>query len=180
MLSSEAQYPLEGGCTCKAVRYQIQTAPLFVHCCHCTWCQRETGSAFAINILIEADRVTLLQEDNDNPNLEVINTPSASGFGQEISRCKSCHVAVWSTYGGSGPIVRFVRAGTLDQASLVSPDVHIYTTTKTPWLTIPDTVPVLEGFYNLEQEWPEESLARRRVYMPLEEEYRRQRAAGKA
>ncbi|KAL2385321.1 hypothetical protein RJZ90_001391 [Blastomyces dermatitidis] len=142
-------------------------------------CQRETGSAFVINILIEADRVTLLQGDNGESNLEVINTPSASGFGQQISRCKSCRVAVWSTYGGSGPIVRFVRAGTLDQASLVSPDVHIYTTTKAPWLTFPDNVPVLEEFYVLEQKWPEESLARRQTYMPLVEEYRRQRAARK-
>ncbi|OJD14283.1 hypothetical protein AJ78_05361 [Emergomyces pasteurianus Ep9510] len=176
MLSPEAQYPLEGGCACKGVRYQIRTAPLFVHCCHCTWCQRETGSAFVINILVEADRVALLQDNEP----EVINTPSKSGFGQQVSRCKKCHVAVWSTYGGSGPVVRFIRAGTLDQASLVSPDVHIYTGTKVPWLTLPDNVPVVEEFYALEQEWPEESLARRKAYMPLVEEYKRQRATGEA
>ncbi|PGG97576.1 hypothetical protein GX51_07271 [Blastomyces parvus] len=143
-------------------------------------CQRETGSAFVLNILIEADRVALLQEDTDKSNIEVISTPSASGYGQQISRCKNCHVAVWSTYGGSGPVVRFVRAGTLDQPSLVSPDVHIYTTTKAPWLIFPDNVPVLEEFYVLDQAWPEESLARRRAFMPLVEEYRQQRAAGNA
>ncbi|EER40194.1 glutathione-dependent formaldehyde-activating protein [Histoplasma capsulatum var. duboisii H88] len=178
MISQEAQYPLEGGCACKAVRYQIQTAPLFVHCCHCTWCQRETGSAFAINILIEADRVTLLQEEKNDPELEVVNAPSQSGAGQKISRCKKCHVAVWSTYGGLGPVVQFVRAGTLDQAFLVSPDVHIYTNTKVPWLTFPDNVPVFEAFYGLEQEWPEESLARRKAFMPVEED-RRQSASRK-
>ncbi|OAX80621.1 hypothetical protein ACJ72_05042 [Emergomyces africanus] len=176
MLSPEAQYPLEGGCTCRAIRYQIQTAPLFVHCCHCTWCQRETGSAFVINILVEADRVTPLQGNDDET--EVINTPSKSGLGQQVSRCKKCQVAVWSTYGGASPVVRFIRAGTLDQASFVSPDVHVYTSTKVPWLTLPANVPVMEEFYDFEQEWPKESLARRKAFMPLVEEYMRQRAGG--
>lgn len=142
-------------------------------------CQRETGSAFAINILIEADRVTLLQEEKNDPELEVVNAPSQSGAGQKISRCKKCHVAVWSTYGGLGPVVRLVRAGTLDQASLVSPDVHIYTNTKVPWLTFPDSVPVFEAFYGLEQEWPEESLARKKAFMPPVEEDKRQSASRK-
>ncbi|PGH30063.1 hypothetical protein GX50_07167 [[Emmonsia] crescens] len=126
-------------------------------------------------MLIEADRVTLLQENEP----EVIDTPSESGFGQQVSRCKTCQVAVWSSYGG-GPIIRFIRAGTLDQPSMVSPDVHIYTTSKAPWFTLPDNVRVHEEFYNIEQEWPEESLARQKVFMPLMEEYRRQKAAEKS
>ena len=48
---------LEGGCACGAVRYRLTSAPMFVHCCHCRDCQRQTGSAFVLNALIEADRV---------------------------------------------------------------------------------------------------------------------------
>lgn len=65
----------DGGCTCGHVRYRMTSNPIFVHCCHCTWCQRETGSAFAVNALIEADRVQLLQG-----TVEIIDTPSQSNF----------------------------------------------------------------------------------------------------
>ena len=79
----------EGGCTCRHVRYRINARPLFVHCCHCTWCQRETGSAFALNAMIEADRVELTSGE-----VEPVDTPSASGKGQKIWRCPECKVAV--------------------------------------------------------------------------------------
>ena len=85
----------DGGCTCRFVRYRMTTKPLFVHCCHCRWCQRETGASFALNALIEADQVQLLQGE-----VEIINTPSNSGKGQKISRCPRCRIAVWSNYAG--------------------------------------------------------------------------------
>jgi hypothetical protein len=132
------------------------TAPLFVHCCHCTWCQRESGSAFALNALIEADRVELL-----GGNVEVVDTPSNSGKGQRISRCPTCRVAVWSNYAGSGDAIRFVRVGTLDQAWRISPDIHIYTSTRQPWLLLPADVPAREAYYERSKHWPAESLARR-------------------
>lgn len=91
-------FPAEGGCDCRAVRYRMESAPLFVHCCHCRWCQRESGSAFALNAMIEADRVTSL-----GIAPELVNTPSASGQGQVIARCPACRVAVWSHYAGAGP-----------------------------------------------------------------------------
>ena len=47
----------EGGCACGAVRYRLTSDPLFTHCCHCLNCQRQTESAFVINLLIEADRL---------------------------------------------------------------------------------------------------------------------------
>ena len=49
----------EGACTCGAVRYRLASGPLFVHACHCRWCQRETGSAFALNALIESGALSL-------------------------------------------------------------------------------------------------------------------------
>ena len=155
-MTSEDGFPLEGGCTCRAVRYRMLTAPMFVHCCHCRWCQRETGSAFVLNALIETDRVEVLHGD-----MEVVHTPSNSGIGQKIHRCRSCHIALWSNYGGRGDHVRFVRVGTLDDPDRLSPDIHIFTSSKQPWVLLPPGVPAVAEYYDLEEFWPPESLARR-------------------
>ena len=150
----------EGGCTCRAVRYRMVSRPLFVHCCHCRWCQRETGSSFALNAMIEADRVVLLTGEP-----EVVITPSNSGKGQKITRCPSCHVALWSSYAGSGDKFRFVRVGTLDAPDRLPPDVHIFTESKQPWVVLPEGTPAVEVFYKREEIWPAESLARRQVVL---------------
>jgi hypothetical protein len=145
----------EGGCTCRHVRYRM-TKPLFVHCCHCTWCQRETGASFAHNALIEADRVELTAGE-----VEVILTPSYSGKGQKISRCPKCHIAVWSNYAGVGDAVRFVRVGTLDHPDRFPPDIHIFTSTKQPWVLLPPDKPAVPEYYRSAEHWPQESLDRR-------------------
>ena len=150
----------DGGCTCRHVRYRLTSRPLFVNCCHCTWCQRETGSAFAINAMIEADRVQLLAGAP-----ECIHTPSNSGKGQKIWRCPRCRVAVWSNYAGAGDAVRFVRVGTLDEAGRVPPDIHIFTTTKQPWVVFPPGMPVVDEYYKAADYWPKESLERRAALM---------------
>lgn len=146
----------EGGCTCRHVRYRLTSRSMFVHCCHCRWCQRETGSAFALNAMIEADRVEMLSGE-----VEVIDTPSASGRGQKISRCPRCHVAVWSNYSGAGPAVRFVRVGTLDDPDAMPPDIHIFTMSKQPWVVLPAGTPAAPEFYDMKKMWPKESLDRR-------------------
>jgi hypothetical protein len=148
--------PLEGGCTCRAIRYRMTSAPLFVHCCHCRWCQRETGSAFVLNAMIEANRVVLLSGTPD-----VVNTPSNSGKGQKISRCPMCRIAVWSNYAGAGEAIRFVRVGTLDNPDRLPPDIHIFTSSKQPWVVLPEGTPALPEFYDRKKYWPPESLARR-------------------
>ncbi len=147
-----------GRCTCNAVRYRMTGKPLFVHCCHCRWCQRETGSAFVLNAMIEADRVELLQGE-----VEVVPTPSESGRGQKIARCPNCRVALWSNYSGAGDAVRFVRVGTLDEPDRLPPDVHIFTQSKQPWVILPPGVPAFPEFYELDKLWPKESLERRAV-----------------
>ena len=149
---------LDGGCTCRAVRYRMRGAPLIVHCCHCRWCQRETGASFALNALIEADRVELL---GGAP--EVVVTPSESGVGQRISRCPRCRIALWSNYGGSGDKVRFVRVGTLDDPDRLPPDIHIYTASKQPWVLLDPRVPAVAAYYDVEQHWRPSSLERRHV-----------------
>jgi hypothetical protein len=163
-------FSTEGGCDCRAVRYRLQTAPLFVHCCHCRWCQRETGTAFALNAMIEADRVVNLGVEPD-----MIDTPSQSGLGQSIARCPTCRVAVWSHYAGSGPAVLFVRVGTLDNPDLLPPDVHIFTASKQPWVVLPQGTPAVPEYYQREQLWPAESLARRQAILPLIKAYQASR-----
>jgi hypothetical protein len=146
---------MEGGCTCRAVRYRLTARPLFVHCCHCTWCQRETGSAFAVNALIEATNVQLLQGEIVKARL-----PSPSGKGQLFSRCASCGLTLWSNYAGFGEAVHFVRTGTLDDPSFAPPDIHIYTSTKRPWVILPEGVPALSEYYRRSDYWPPASLER--------------------
>jgi hypothetical protein len=153
-------FSLEGGCTCGAVRYRMTSKPLFVHCCHCRWCQRETGASFALNAMIEAERVILLKGET-----EVVDTPSNSGKGQRISRCPKCRIALWSNYGGGGDAVRFVRVGTLDDPDRLPPDIHIFTASKQPWVALPPNIPAFEEYYDRDEQWPKDSLERRRILL---------------
>lgn len=161
------KFPAEGGCACGSVRYRMESPPLFVHCCHCRWCQRESGASFAVNALIEADRVTNLRAEP-----ELVQTPSESGAGQVIARCPRCRVALWSNYAAAGPAVKFVRVGTLDNPDLLPPDIHIFTQSKQPWFVIPEDMPSVSEYYDREQYWPQESLARRQAILPLIKAYR--------
>lgn len=147
--------PVSGCCDCGEIRFQLTQAPLFVHCCHCRWCQRETGSAFALNAMIEAEAVELLA---GTP--VAVRTPSNSGLGQIISRCPTCHVALWSVYAGMGPLIQFVRVGTLEQADLLPPDIHIFTSSKQPWVPLPADTPAVTEYYDRKQHWPQSSLDR--------------------
>jgi hypothetical protein len=157
---TDTAYPLDGGCACRHVRYRLHTAPLFVHCCHCRWCQRESGSAFALNAMIEADRVSELAAPP-----ELVPTPSASGQGQQIARCPRCRVALWSHYAGAGPSVKFLRVGTLDTPNVLRPDIHIFTASKQPWVILPAGVPAVAEYYDRQNHWPAESLARRQALL---------------
>ncbi len=146
----------DGGCTCQEVRYRMTSGPMIVHSCHCRWCQRETGASFALNALIEASRVVLLRGEP-----EVVLTPSASGKGQKISRCRTCHIALWSNYGGGGDLVRFIRVGTLDEPDRLPPDIHIFTMSKQPWVVLPPGARAVSEYYKSAEVWPKESLERR-------------------
>ncbi|MGB5103672.1 MAG: GFA family protein [Steroidobacteraceae bacterium] len=152
--------PLEGGCDCRGVRYRMTGRPLFVHCCHCRWCQRESGASFALNALIEADRVALLQGEP-----MVVDTPSNSGKGQRIARCPQCWIALWSNYAGAGEAIRFVRVGTLDEADRLPPDIHIFTASKQPWVVLLPGVPAVPEYYSAREHWPAASLERRRILL---------------
>ena len=161
-------YPIEGGCACRAVRYRVLGAPLFVHCCHCRWCQRESGSAFALNALLETERVESLGLEP-----ELVATPTESGAGQQIARCPHCRVAVWSHYAGSGPLVKFLRVGTLDDPDLLPPDIHIFTSSKQPWVQLPPGTPAVPEYYDRSKYWPPDSLARADLLAPRIKAYQK-------
>ena len=147
-----------GQCACGEVAFALTKRPLFVHCCHCTWCQRESGTGFALNGIIEASAVDLTR----GAPVEV-PVPSESGAGQVFSRCPTCQIAVWSVY--SSPKLRFIRMGTLNERDQFPPDIHIYTSTKLPWVTLPPDVPSFPEFYRRSEQWPADSLARRAAVM---------------
>lgn len=132
----------EGGCACGQVRYRLQDDPIVVHCCHCRWCQRESGAAFALNALIETAQVEMLGDA-----AERIDTPSASGRGQVVYRCPTCKVALFSHYGGAGEKRAFIRVGTLDNPDACPPDVHIFTASRQPWVMIPEEAKSFAQFY---------------------------------
>jgi hypothetical protein len=143
-----------GGCACGALRYRLASEPLFVHCCHCRNCQRQTGSAFVVNVLIEADRLDVLAGA-----AQPVDAPRDDGKDvQRIFRCTRCQVAIFSQYGR--PELRFVRAGTLDEPTDIAPDVHIYTRSKMAWVTLPEGTPAFEEYYDEKELWPAESLRR--------------------
>ncbi|MFN8725352.1 MAG: GFA family protein [Rhodospirillales bacterium] len=148
----------EGGCTCRAVRYRFAVRPMFVNCCHCRWCQRESGSAFAVNAMVETERLEIV---GGTP--ETVATPSNSGKGQHVVRCPTCRVALWSHYAGAGTKIAFIRVGTLDEPDRLPPDIHIFTASKQPWVVLPPHTPAMEEYYDREKYWPAESLARRRA-----------------
>ena len=149
----------DGGCACGHVRYRVKSDPLIVHCCHCKRCQCQTGSAFAVNALIEADRVDLIEGD-----VVEITVPSPSGKNQKIARCPECQVALWSYYlvmpGGAGERIRFIRVGTLDDPGSFPPDVHIHTSSKQPWVQLPSDVLAVDEYYVTREVWSQSSLAR--------------------
>ncbi|WP_417278068.1 GFA family protein [Celeribacter sp.] len=146
---------MQGRCTCGEVEFEIAVPPMIVHCCHCSWCQRETGSAFALNAYVETSEIKGIKGVPD-----MVMTPSNSGHGQSIARCPTCKVALWSHYAGSGEVFAFVRCGTLEDRAEIVPDVHIFTSTKLPWVVLPEGAQVFEAFYSPKEVWSEASLAR--------------------
>lgn len=158
MAVQPAAPPFPGRCTCGAVAFEVTVEPLIVHACHCRWCQRETGAAFAINALVESRCVSVR---GAGPVL--VDTPSASGRGQQIARCPDCRVALWSHYPGMGAAVSFVRVGTLDDPARLRPDIHIYVSSKLPWVVLPDGVPAAAEYYDMARVWPAASRARLRA-----------------
>ena len=145
----------QGGCSCGAVRYRLTSKPMMVHCCHCSDCQRLTGSTYAVNAIIETDRVEVTGDLSEHH----VATPS--GKGQTVSRCRACGVAVFSAYMIRLGKLLYVRVGTLDNPETCPPMVQIFTSSKQPWVPLSDAIPAFEEFYEFQDVWPADSLERR-------------------
>ena len=145
---------LKGRCGCGEVTYQMSSGPMFVHCCHCQECQKQTGSAYVLNAIIEADRVEIVGPVVEN------TLPTPSGKGQVITRCANCGTAVFSNYQVRMGKLRYIRVGTLDDPSQCPPDVQIFTSSKQPWVPLNPDIPIFENFYKFDKVWPAASLAR--------------------
>ena len=151
--TQRAKKELKGGCSCGQVRYQLLDKPIRVHCCHCSDCQRHTGSAFVLNAIIETSAIKVLRG-----KLQAVSVKRAFG-PHDIYRCPKCKVALWSDY-GHRPQIRFVRVGTLDHPHGLRPDIHIYTETKVPWLKLPKDTPAFREYYDRKKVWPLKSQQR--------------------
>lgn len=149
-----------GRCACGAVTYSMQSDPIVVHCCHCRECQRQTGSGFVLNAIIEADRLT-----HSGPTTEM-TLPTPSGMGQIITRCAQCGTAVFSSYLSRQGKLRYIRAGTLDDPNACPPDVHIFTSSKLPWIDIAGDTPVYPDFYTFSDVLPPAAMARWTALFP--------------
>ena len=145
---------LQGGCACGAVKYRLNREPLYVQACHCTDCQRISGSAFVVNMWIETDEVELLSGTPKTYGLK-----GGSGRAHDVYFCGDCGVYVWSHYQGVRGCL-FVRAGTLDDPSQVKPLAQIYTRSKQDWVPLPSDTAVFDAFYVPKEQLPAESLKR--------------------
>lgn len=147
--------PLDGGCACGALRYRLEREPMFVHCCHCTRCQRETGGPFAHHAMIEFTAMTLLQGEP-----EFVKVPTDSGNVHWVARCRGCRTAVWNEHGSRRAITRYLRVGTLDDPARCPPQAHIFVRSRQPWLTLAPGLPAFRTYYDAAKVWPADSLAR--------------------
>lgn len=145
----------EGGCACGSVRYRVEGDPIFVNNCHCTLCQRQTGSTSVVNAFYETERFSLL-----SGALSMNTLPAGSGKPHEIHRCSACGTAIFSHYPRLGELGLGLRVGTLDDSSAFKPDAAIFTANKMPWVTLPENVPAFEAGYNPKDLLPPERLAR--------------------
>jgi hypothetical protein len=147
---------MEGGCACGAIRYKLTNTPMIVHACHCKDCQRLSGSAFALNLWIERKFV----EPSGEAPVAFSVSPGSSGKPHDVLCCPKCGTGLWNKYHATPGDTVLLRAGTLDDPAAISPDVHVFTRSKAPWLELPRNAKVFDAFYKIDEVWPPESLER--------------------
>ncbi|KAH3906435.1 hypothetical protein HBH56_203930 [Parastagonospora nodorum] len=152
--------PFYGSCPCTHISYTLTSTPLIVHACHCTHCQHESGSAFALNALYEPDRVIV--QDGKEADILRTNVPSEKG-GQTMHRCPKCYTVLWSTYAAGRDLLKVVRVGTIDGGvGKLRPDAHLFVGKEKGWMNL-DGERVFETVGKKENYWSGESLERFRI-----------------
>lgn len=145
---------LRGRCACGRVSYRIADTPMFTHACHCLDCQRTTGSAFVVHMIVAE-----AEFDIDGATVST-RLPTGSGAGVDLHFCPDCGTYIWAKYLAVDLPMIVVRAGTLQDPGKIQPQAHIFTKTKQPWLELPDGIPEFTEAYDRNEVWPAESLAR--------------------
>ena len=149
-----------GGCACGAIRYRVTETPLIVHACHCLNCQKLTGSAFVITLWIERELVAV-----SGAEPKFYRLTAGSGQTHDVYYCPDCGTRLWSRFEAVPGDTILLRAGTLDDPAAVTPDVHIYTRSKLPWVRLPEGARAFEAMYKLAEVWPDETRARYRRHI---------------
>ena len=146
---SVVELPQLGGCACGQVRYRLQAAPLLAYACHCHGCQKRSGSAFALTLVLRsADLETA-------GAVEALRMSSPSGREIEHGLCPECRYRLFARAPQALDFMS-LRAGTLDDASWVSPVVQTWAESAIPWAVIPGVrsePPETFDFVRLGRDW---------------------------
>jgi hypothetical protein len=145
---------IDGGCACGAVRYRLLKPPLFVHCCHCTRCQRESGTAYVAHGMIERAN---LEWDGE---VTAVRLPTDSKTRHEIVHCAACLTPLWGQHGRQPSVMVYLKVGTFDAPERCPPNAHIFVRSKLAWVAINPDIPQFARYYNAAKVWPQESLER--------------------
>ena len=123
--------PYTGRCFCEETRYRITAEPLTLYACHCTDCQKRTGSAFGLSMWVPR---TAIEVTTGEATLQVLKGPD--GRGRPGRMCPQCGARLWSEP-EKRPTLAVLRAGTLDDTSWLRPVAHIWTRSAQPWFEFP-------------------------------------------
>jgi hypothetical protein len=127
--------PLTGGCQCRNIRYEVRSEPMAMWACHCTECQRQTGGAFALSMMMSRADVVVTA----GAPKEWLRTAD-SGRTMVCVYCPDCGNRLWHNPTANAAIA-ILKPGTLDDTSWLVPIGHIWTRSAQPWFQIPaDTV----------------------------------------
>ncbi len=128
----------EGGCQCGAVRYRVVGEPVVLAVCHCSECQRQSGSAFGMSLIVPKKSFQILSGET-----KTFTRKADSGREVECVFCPECGTRVYHVPGLPGDNLN-IKPGTLDDRSWLVPAVHVWTRSKQPWVPIPEGVPCVE------------------------------------
>ena len=126
---------LTGACQCGAVRYSIDGGRHRLNVCHCRDCQRQSGSAFGMSLIVEPSAFRV-----ESGALETFMTTAASGRQKTCAFCPKCGVRIYNATSA----LMAIKPGTLDDTSGLSPDAHYWTKRKQSWTTLPDDIPCFD------------------------------------
>ncbi|MFT4560575.1 MAG: hypothetical protein ACI9BW_000309 [Gammaproteobacteria bacterium] len=145
---------LSGGCVCGQVRYELKDGPLFVHACHCSDCQRATGSAFVVNLGVASSDFVI------EGKTSTVTNPTPSGSGYDAHFCPNCATVLWSKYHFIDLPILALRGGTLDDPNLAPPTYHVHTRRKQSWVVLPNDTQIFDEWFEPAEVWSKEALTK--------------------